>query len=148
MVRKNIKLRVKNLVHKMGTASPQQIAEMLRIPVVYASLPPSIKGYLVRPLRRKVIVLNESLDEREVPIVIAHELGHATMHSSLGYQFHAETVNFCRARDEYEANLFALYLLSYSYNIDERLLQVAPRNKDIMTYKEAHEILCHCVERW
>lgn len=147
MVRKNIKLRVKNLVHKMGTASPRQIAEMLRIPIVYCALPQGIKGYLVRPLRRKIIVLNESLDEREFPIVIAHELGYATMHSSIGYQFHAETVNFCRARDEYEANLFALYLLSYSYDIDERLLQASPRNKDIMTYKEAHEILCHCIEQ-
>lgn len=78
MVRKNIKLRVKNLVRKMGTASPLQIADIMRIPIVYAELPKGIRGYLTRPLRRKVIVLNDKLDEREIPIVVAHELGHAT----------------------------------------------------------------------
>ena len=46
MVRKNIKLRVKNLVRKMGTASPLQIADMMRIPIVYAGLPNGIRGYL------------------------------------------------------------------------------------------------------
>lgn len=147
MVRKNIKLRVKNLVQKMGTASPLQIADIMKIPIVYAALPTGIRGYLTRPLRRKVIVLNDKLDEREVPIVVAHELGHALMHRAIG-TFHADTVNYCNARSEYEANLFALYLLSYCYDIDERLLQAAPRNRDVMTYKEAHLLLCRCIERW
>lgn len=144
MVRKNIKLRVKNLVRKMGTANPAQIAAMLHIPIVYAPLPAKIRGYLTRPVRRKTIVINDSLDEREIPIVVAHELGHALMHSAIG-TFHADTVNYCNARSEYEANLFALYLLSYSYDIDERLLQAAPRNRDVITYKEAHILLCHCI---
>jgi len=145
MARKNIKLRVKNLVGRTGTASPIQIADMLKIPIVFTELPNGIRGYLTRPVRRKTIVINDSLDEREVPIVIAHELGHALMHGATG-TFHADTVNYCNARSEYEANLFALYLLSYSYDIDERLLQVAPRNRDVMTYKEAHLLLCHCIE--
>ena len=54
MVRKNIKLRVKNLVNKMDTASPIQIAAMLHIPIVYAPLPGDIRGYITRPLRRQV----------------------------------------------------------------------------------------------
>lgn len=145
MVRKNIKLRVKNLVRKMGIASPLQIADMMRIPIVYAELPKGIRGYLTRPLRRKVIVLNDKLDEREIPIVVAHELGHALMHRAAG-TFHADTANYCNARSEYEANLFALYLLSYCYDIDERLLQAAPRNRDVMTYKEAHVLLCRCID--
>ncbi|MBS5581866.1 MAG: hypothetical protein KHX20_04665 [Megasphaera sp.] len=33
MARKNIRLRVKNLVKKMGTAGPLQIATMLNIPI-------------------------------------------------------------------------------------------------------------------
>ena len=147
MVRKNIKLRVKNLVHKMGTASPLQIAATLRIPIVYATLPKGIRGYLTRPLRRKIIVISDRLDEREVPIVVAHELGHALMPGAAG-TFHADTVNYCNARSEYEANLFALYLLSYCYDVDERLLQSAPRNRDVMTYREAHTLLCHCIEHY
>ena len=129
----------------MGTASPIQIADTLKIPIVYAELPDGIRGYLTRPLRRKIIVLSDKLDEREVPIVVAHELGHALMHGAAG-SFHPETVNYCCARSEYEANLFALYLLSYCYDVDERLLQAAPRNKDIMTYREAHQLLCRCID--
>ena len=144
MVRKNIKLRVKNLVKKTGTANPLEIAAMLRIPVAYTELPDKIRGYLVRPVRRKTIVVNDKLDEREVYIVVAHELGHALMHGATN-TFHADTIFYSRSRDEFEANLFALYLLSYSYDIDERLLQAAPRNRDIMTYDEAHKLLCRCI---
>lgn len=53
MVRKNIKLRVKNLVRKMGTAGPLQIADALKIPIVYAKLPDGIRGYLTRRLEGK-----------------------------------------------------------------------------------------------
>ena len=137
MVRKNIKLRVKNLVKKTGTANPLEIAAMLRIPVAYTELPDKIRGYLVRPVRRKTI---------EIYIVVAHELGHALMHGATN-TFHADTIFYSRSRDEFEANLFALYLLSYSYDIDERLLQAAPRNRDIMTYDEAHKLLCRCIDR-
>lgn len=112
MVRKNIKLRVKNLVRKMGTASPLQIADMMRIPIVCAELPSGIRGYLTRPLRRKVIVLNDKLDEQEIPIVVAHELGHALMHGAAG-TFHADTVNYCNARSEYVCTLSSLLLLRH-----------------------------------
>ena len=146
MRRKNIKLRVNNLVKKYGTAIPWQLAQDLGILIVTAPLPNSIRGHFSRPLRKKVITLNADLDDREINIVIAHELGHATMHSMSDYTFHADSINFINARTEYEANLFALYLLSYSYDIDERLLQSAPRYRDLMTYREAHELLCRCVE--
>lgn len=144
MGRKNIKLRVRNLVSKADTANPFQIAHFLRIPIVYAELPSQIRGYITRPLRRKTIVLNDQLDENEAYVVVAHELGHALMHNTFN-SFHADTIYYCSARNEYEANLFALYLLSYGYDVDERLLQAAPRNRDVMTYREAHKILCHCL---
>ena len=80
-------------------------------------------------------------------IVIAHELGHALMHCGTGYAFHADTANYCRSANEYEANLFALYLLSHSYDIDERLLQAVPRNRELFTYQEAHQLLrSHCCQ--
>lgn len=145
MGRKNIRLRVANLVKKYDTAIPEQLASELGILIVQAPLPQFIRGHFTRPVRKKVITLNDKLDEREIPIVIAHELGHATMHGVSGYTFHADCINFVNARDEYEANLFALYLLSYSYDIDERLLQAAPRYKDLMTYREAHDLLCKCI---
>lgn len=145
MVHKNIKLRVKNLVNKTGTANPIEIASMLRIPIVYTSLPDKIKGYLVRPVRRKTIVINDSLDDREAYIVVAHELDHAMLHGATN-SFHADTASFTRSRDEYEANLFALYLLSYSFDIDERLLQAAPGTRDVIPAPEAHRLLCRCLD--
>lgn len=145
MGRKNIKLRVANLVKKYDTAIPAQLASELGIIIVHAPLPELIRGHFTCPLRKKVITLNDKLDEREIPVVIAHELGHAVMHGVRGYTFHADSVNFVNARDEYEANLFALYLLSHSYDIDNRLLHSVPRHHDLMTYREAHNILCKLV---
>lgn len=53
---KNIRVRVNNLVRRCGTANPFQIAQTLRIPVRYAPLPPNIRGFLTKPVRRKIIV--------------------------------------------------------------------------------------------
>ena len=104
-----------------------------------------IAGY--RHIKRcKVIQINQNLEENLKRCVLWHELGHALMHGATN-TIHADTIFYNRSRDEFEANLFALYLLSYSYDIDERLLQAAPRNRDIMTYSEAHKLLCRCIER-
>ena len=142
---KNIKLRVRNLVKRLGTADPMQIAAELKIPIKFHPLPEGIRGYITRPVRHKVFMINSSLDEREIPIVVAHELGHALLHGTVGCAFNTDTTNYCNSHEEYEANLFALYLLSYSYDIDNRLLKAAPLHKEFMTHLEAHKILCHIV---
>ena len=45
---KNIKLRVRNLVKRLGTADPMQIAAELKIPIKFHPLPHGIRGYIIR----------------------------------------------------------------------------------------------------
>ena len=59
----NIPLRVENLILKYDTANPYQLAKCLKFDVFELDLPSEIRGFLVRPLRRKCIVLNANLSE-------------------------------------------------------------------------------------
>ncbi|WP_420488866.1 ImmA/IrrE family metallo-endopeptidase [Phascolarctobacterium faecium] len=70
----NIPLRVENLILKYDTANPYQLAKCLKFDVFELDLPSEIRGFLVRPLRRKCIVLNANLSELQKRIVLCHEL--------------------------------------------------------------------------
>ena len=86
-MRKNIKLRVKNLVNKYQTADPFALAKELDVNILYVPLPEKIRGILVRVLRKKTILLNDKLNYEAQKIVICHELGHVRMHWHAGYFF-------------------------------------------------------------
>ncbi|WP_053983847.1 ImmA/IrrE family metallo-endopeptidase [Niameybacter massiliensis] len=77
----NIRVRVKNLVQKYGTRSPEKIAKELKIHVKYLPYA-TTKGYFIKILRNKFIIVNSNLDETAQQIVLAHELGHALLHSN------------------------------------------------------------------
>lgn len=53
-MRKNIKLRVKNLVNKYQTADPFALAKELDVNILYVPLPEKIRGILVRVLRKRL----------------------------------------------------------------------------------------------
>ena len=89
-MRKNIKLRVKNLVNKYQTADPFALAKELDVNILYVPLPEKIRGILVRVLRKKTILLNDKLNYEAQKIVICHELGHVRMHWHAGYFFQHE----------------------------------------------------------
>lgn len=71
MRRKNIRVRVKNLVCKVESANPIEIASTLNIPIEYAPLPQNILGYLTKPIRRKVIIINDKLGQLPPLIEVA-----------------------------------------------------------------------------
>lgn len=114
----NIKLRVANLVKKYGTCNPYQLARDLGVRIIRVELPTNVRGFLVRVLRRRIILLNNQLSEIGAKVVICHELGHARLHSSYGYYYNSEGTFFVPSKREAEANEFAAYLLSYSYDIN------------------------------
>lgn len=110
----NIKLRATNLIRKFKTSSPREIADYLGIDILYLDLPKSIRGFLVRALKRKVIVINKNLTRTAQLVTICHELGHVRLHPGYGYYYHATGTRYVSSRCEREANEFALYLLSQS----------------------------------
>ena len=118
----NIPLRVGNLILKYDTANPYQLAKCLKFDIYELDLPPAIRGFLVRPLRRKCIVLNVALSELQKNIVLCHELGHARLHSGYGYYLSINKPYYIPCRRENEANEFAIRLLSYIYDLDAEQL--------------------------
>lgn len=136
----NIKLRVKNLVNKYNTSNPFELTKELGIKVLLLDLPNSINGFLVRVLRRKYIILNINLTYQRQKIVLAHELGHARLHTTYGYYLHADMSYYVPSRREKEANEFAIHLLSYSSDLDANLINKVIKEKN-PNPREIHMIL-------
>ncbi len=114
---KNIRLRVKNLIEKYNTSDPFQLCNKLGIIVLYNDLG-NLKGYYKHPRGRKVIVINSLLSKFAQTIVIAHELGHAILHSSSAAALmHKHILRYSNTMEN-EANKFAAELLLNGYDND------------------------------
>lgn len=107
----NIRARVRHLVQKYSTRNPEKLAKELGIIVIRQEYSPITKGYFIRALRQKFIVVNAILDQSSQQIVLAHELGHALLHSSQDIYFIREYTLFPVGKYEVEANRFAAELL-------------------------------------
>ena len=118
----NIKLRVANLIKKYDTSCPKSLANHLGIKIISLELPDCNRGFLVRCLKRKYILLNTNLSEEGQIVVVCHELGHAVMHHGYGYQYHPNKMYYIPCRREREANEFTTYLLAHSHDIDSTLI--------------------------
>lgn len=118
----NIKVRVRNFVNKYGTADPFHLADDLGIKIVRLPLSNNIRGFLVHVLRRKYIVLNDSLCYEAEKITVCHELGHARLHAGSGYYLHPDSTYYIPCRREREANEYAIHLLAYSSDFDSDMV--------------------------
>lgn len=116
---KNIPLRVKNLVKKYGTRDPFLLASYLNLNVKFLEYSDNTKGYYIKVGKNKFIIINSNLTEDEKRIVLAHEIGHAMMHSSKKIHFLRENTLFPKGRHENEANKFAAELLIDLNNVDK-----------------------------
>jgi len=141
-VKKNIHARVKHLVQKYETRDPLRLARYLNIHVVHKEYSPHTKGYYLKTLRNKFIVVNSTLDEYSQRIVLAHELGHAILHSSEQIYFIREYTLFPIGPYECEANKFAAELLidddefkEISYEPISYIASVLGVNEELVEYK-------------
>ena len=126
-----IKDTVKKIIKKYKTKDPYELCEFLNIKIFYEELG-TINGYYQSCPKNKLIHLNKNLDKNFSNFVLAHELGHALLHSKLNVLF-LETNTFnLKNRFEFEANTFAAELL-----IDDDLLDEF-RNSNYTL----HEIAC------
>ncbi len=116
---KNIPLRVKNLVKKYGTRDPFLLASCLNLNVKFLEYSDNTKGYYIKVGKNKFIIINSNLTEEEKRVVLAHEIGHAVMHSSKEIHFLRENTLFPKGRHENEANKFAAELLIDLNSIDK-----------------------------
>lgn len=101
-------------VKKYGTSNPFHLCEDMGICVKYMDLgrrTTSIKAMLVVHHRVKCIIINENLPYVIQYFIVAHEIGHAILHSKKAIQF-TDTGLFDNTADtEQEAHIFAAELL-------------------------------------
>ena len=102
-----------NLVKKSGTRNPIKIAEDNGITIFYNDGYKKLLGFYRYCQKHRLIFLNGRLDEIWLPMVVAHELGHDTLHRYIAAsQIMKEFVLFnMNNSTEYEANAFAAHIL-------------------------------------
>lgn len=109
-MKKNIKLRVNNLIRKYNTKNPYELCSKMNINIFYMELG-EIKGYYKKVLKNKYIVINDNLDDYSKKIVLCHELGHALYHSSKNTLLMKNNFLCYTPELESEANEFTVELM-------------------------------------
>jgi Zn-dependent peptidase ImmA (M78 family) len=106
----DIKKIVRKLIKKYGTNNPFQLAECLKIKILYEPLG-NIRGFYQSCPKNKIIHINIELDDFQRMIVLSHEIGHAILHSKLNILFIEKNTFYVKNRYELEANKFSSELL-------------------------------------
>jgi Zn-dependent peptidase ImmA (M78 family) len=103
------------LVKKAGTRNPLDICAYKKCTVHYMNLQQRLKAYYFYHSRINNIVIDENVSEEFQSILIAHELGHMTLHKEqialMKCMHELEILDKSSDSTEYEANLFAAELL-------------------------------------
>lgn len=126
---------VHRLKQKFGDTDPFQLCRDMGILLLFQPMgkhETAIKGFYMLCKRVRSITVNSDLPEIIQKIIVAHELGHASLHNDCGVQAFHEVALFDNASTlEREANLFAAeYLLN-----DEDVLEVL--NQDTTFFSAA-----------
>ena len=108
---KEIKSITDRLAHKYSTRNPFELAEYLNIRIFFVPLG-DIAGFYTYIKKHKCIFINSSIEDKEFQkFVMAHELGHAIMHSHENICYIENFTKLKSYRAEIEANQFAAQLL-------------------------------------
>lgn len=140
-MRKDIKQLVNYYVRKFNTRNPYELAKCLHVQIQIGQLGSQAGCYMFLK-NHKCIFLNEDLEENEMRLVMAHELGHAIMHRKENCYFIRNKTLMLTSKIEIEANNFAAELLIPDELIFEhpdmpadQLARLAGYNEKIMNFK-------------
>lgn len=109
-----ISRKARRLTTIYGLNDPAKLCEAMGIQVVYQDMgtsETSIKALLVVERQIKCIVVNENLPDVILRFILAHELGHAVLHTKRCRQFTDNGLFDNSSCTEKEANIFAAELL-------------------------------------
>lgn len=114
-----IKTEVDKLVHRYKTRDIYELIDKLDIILLKVPLDPSINGMYQYFKRNKIIYLNNDLDNIMERHVLAHELGHAILHTKTNITYLESNTFYSKEKIEVAANTFAAELLIEDSLFDE-----------------------------
>lgn len=116
---------VEKLVKKYDTRDPYELCRLLGIKVHYHDMQKKLKGFFYYQSRQKNIVIDSNVNEVLERILIAHELGHAILHTKIAMMrgFHEMEMFDGSSIEEDEANFFAAELLLEDQTVLECLAE-------------------------
>ncbi len=105
--------KTQKLIKKYDTRDPYELCDLLNIKVHYYDMEKKLKGFFFYHSRQKNIVIDSNVNGILGRILVAHELGHAILHTSIAMQkgFQDMEVLDDSSYEEDEANFFAAELL-------------------------------------
>lgn len=108
-----IRNSVDELINKYKTRDPFEILRQKDISVEFNGNLKELKGFFTVVFEKKYVVINSNLSYIEQREVAAHELGHCYLHNHIAEsESYREFMLYdMESKPEYEANLFASYLL-------------------------------------
>ena len=104
-----IRKKVQYCVRRYKTHDPYRLAEVLGILIFRCALD-NCQGCYMYIKRRRIVFLNQDLDEATERMVLAHEIGHAVLHPRQNCYFLRDKTLLLPGIER-EANLFAAELL-------------------------------------
>lgn len=115
----DVKKCVSMIKKKAKTDDVFELVDYFNIQTIDIDLGSSTLGMYKYIKRNKFIFLNTSLDDFQRRFVLAHELGHAVLHSNLNCFFLEKKTLYLKNKFEIEANKFAVELLVDDKDLEE-----------------------------
>lgn len=107
----NVRARVEYLVRKYRTRDPFEMIQGMNAILVYYPLDDEVRGFYQYFKRNNIIYIDERLSRNEQAFVLAHEIGHMTMHRTANAIFMDTRTQFNTRKYEMQADKFAVELL-------------------------------------
>lgn len=114
-----IKTKVDRLVHRYKTRDVYELIDKLDIILLRVPLDSSVNGMYQYFKRNKIIYLNDCLGTIMERHVLAHELGHAILHTRTNITYLESNTFYSKEKIEIAANTFAAELLIEDSLFDE-----------------------------
>lgn len=107
----NVRARVESLVRKYRTRDPFKMIQGMNAILVYYPLNDGVQGFYQYFKRNNIIYIDERLSWHDRAFVLAHEIGHMTMHRSANAIFMDTRTQFNTQKYEMQSDKFAIELL-------------------------------------
>lgn len=118
-----IKNIVCGLIETYGTRNIHELISFLEITVIKKNFVNGAKGKFFRDIfGNEYIYISSELNETEEKFILAHELGHALLHTNISVEFYFGSL-IVKGKLEKEANYFAAEILIDQESIDYNFIQ-------------------------